>query len=218
MSFADALRERTRDLHIEAERSGIVADVLRRRASRHGYILLLRNILPVYQQLERGLTCLSDRPALHEIARPELFRSRALEADLLVLFGPGWDLSLPILPSSRTYADQVASAAKGDGSRLIAHAYVRYLGDLNGGQILSRILARSLGLDAHGLSFYDFPDILDVGSFTAQYRAAFDRVGDAMHDWEEVLAEARLAFKLNIDLSLDVQEAAARHPEAAPLG
>jgi heme oxygenase len=35
-------------------------------------------------------------------------------------------------------------AAEGDGTRLIAHAYTRYLGDLSGGQILQRLLARSL--------------------------------------------------------------------------
>lgn len=42
---------------------------------------------------------------------------------------------------------------------LLAHAYVRYLGDLSGGQFLRRRIAKAYGLDEEGeagVEFYDF--------------------------------------------------------------
>ena len=46
---------RTKALHVEAERSGIIRELLRGSATRDGYILLLRNLLPAYQAMEKGL-------------------------------------------------------------------------------------------------------------------------------------------------------------------
>ena len=55
VSIVTALYLRTRNLHLEAERSGIIRELLRGNASRNGYILLLRNLLPAYQAMEQGL-------------------------------------------------------------------------------------------------------------------------------------------------------------------
>ena len=45
---------------------------------------------------------------------------------------------------------------------LLAHAYVRYLGDLSGGQTIRHILAKAYGLDeaaGTGVSFYAFKEL-----------------------------------------------------------
>ena len=55
VSVVTALYMRTKTLHVEAERTGIIRDLLRGEASREGYVLLLRNLLPAYQAMERGL-------------------------------------------------------------------------------------------------------------------------------------------------------------------
>ena len=75
----------------------------------------------------------------------------------------------------RAYAGADTKAAEGDGARLIAHAYTRYLGDLSGGQILQRLLARSLELRPSELSFYDFPRFSDLDALKADYRKALDQ-------------------------------------------
>jgi heme oxygenase len=49
-----------------------------------------------------------------------------------------------------------------DPSPLLAHAYVRYLGDLSGGQVIRRRVAKAYGLEADGgsgLRFYDFKEL-----------------------------------------------------------
>jgi heme oxygenase len=82
---------------------------------------------------------------------------------------------------------------------------VRYLGDLSGGQVLARVLARSLGVGSEALRFYAFPEIADAERFKAEYRRALDRSAALMLDPSEVVEEAALAFQLDIELSEAVQ-------------
>jgi len=147
-------------------------------------------------------------PAVGPTVRSELTRVAALEADLSQLSVSASDL--PVLPETANYLEAIEQASCGDGSRLIAHAYARYLGDLSGGQIMKRLLARSLNLPASALSFYDFPAIADIAAFRSDYRAAIDRTGGESEDFEAVVAEGALAFELNIELSVALQAEAAR--------
>lgn len=207
--LADLLRARTHSLHARAEKSGLVGEVLNGRGSRGGYALLLRNLLPAYRELEAGLERHCDEPALRAIAVPAVYRARALESDLRGLCGGAWQRSLPLLPSGLRYARRIAAAATGDGSRLVAHAYTRYLGDLNGGRILRRLLVRSMGLETDALSFYDYPGIPDLDRFARRYREAFDAAGEFV-DADAVGEEAQVAFRLNIDVSEEVLRAVTR--------
>jgi heme oxygenase len=198
------LREATRDLHARAERSGFVAELLRGRGSREGYLLLLRNLLPAYEELERGLGQHLSSPILGGLPWSSVFRASALERDLQILAGTAWRSSLAVLPEGEDYASRVARAAGGNGERLLAHAYTRYLGDLSGGQILAKLLARSLGLAAHELSFYSFPAIVDPARFKSDFRRSLAVAGRWV-DRAAVVDEAVAAFSLNIALSEAVQ-------------
>ena len=206
--LAHVLRERTHALHTRAERSGIINDVLCGKASRYGYALLLRNLLPAYRQMEAGLEQHRETPGVQAFARREVYRAQALEADLQALYGTEWARSLALLPAGEQYGLCVAAAAEGDGGQLIGHAYARYLGDLSGGQILRRLLARAPGLGSHELSFYDFPDISDIGAFKLNYRNALDQAAAEIADTESVVLGATSAFELNIEVSEAVQQAA----------
>jgi heme oxygenase len=208
--LTEALRARTRELHCQAERSGIVQDLLAGRAGRAGYALLLRNLLPAYQALEEGLDR-HRRGRVGALVPAGLHRAGALAADLEAIAGGNWKEALPLLPAGAGYARRVRAAADGDdGWRLLGHAYVRYLGDLSGGQILSRLLARSLGLGPEALAFHAFPAIADPRAFKADWREAVDRAGAGPGEAATVIEEARAAFRLNIELSRAVQAAAPR--------
>jgi heme oxygenase len=119
MMDPDAVKAATGDLHTQAERFGIITDILTGRATRFGVALLLRNLLPAYRVLDTSL-----------FGVPALARPAAIEADLHIL-SPS--VELPLLAEGSFYAEQICRAGQGGGPGLIAHAYVRYLGDLNGG-------------------------------------------------------------------------------------
>ena len=202
--FADAMRERTRQLHARAERSGVIRAVLQGTAHPLAYALLLRNLLPAYRALELGLE--RNAAALGELAQPDIFRATRIEHDLAVLCGPAWR-GLALLPAGARYAARVAIVAAHSEARLSAHAYGRLLGDLNGGQLMRNTLARGLRLPTAALSFYEFPGSAEPAGLRRRYRAAFDRLDLSAESRERALAEAELAFELNIAVSESVARA-----------
>jgi heme oxygenase len=201
------LREATRDLHVEAERSGVIGQLLRGGSTRDAYALLLRNLWPAYRAMEDGLVRHAHSPALCAMVRPELFRTAALQSDIERLAGANWRESLPLLPAGGRYAERVTAAAAIGGGRLVAHAYLRYLGDLSGGQIMKRLLAKSLGLGAGELAFYDFAAIADVSAFKSEYRNAIDACVVGGVNPVDVVDEAIVGFRLTIELSESVARA-----------
>lgn len=200
-SASAALRDATEALHRRAERSGITRDMLRGTADRQGYAMLLRALLPAYEALEVGLTAFG--PA--GVAWAVLRRAPALAADLAALCGPDW-AAMPAPPAAWRYRARVMRAAgaarAGEGiAPLLAHAYVRYLGDLSGGQILRRRLRETLDLPDGALAFHDFPLVADIADCKRAFRAALDQAGAAADDARRLIGEARVAFRLNISVS-----------------
>ncbi len=214
LSVVTALYFGTKTLHTEAERTGVIRDMLRGEASRDGYAMLLRNLVPAYRALEDGLARHAATPGLAELAAVRLDRAPAIEADLVAMVGPDWATQIPLLPEGAAYGARIAEAASGDGSLLIAHAYTRYLGDLSGGQILQRLLGKSLGLTPAQLSFYDFPRFADLAALKTDYRNALDRAGTVAVDPDAVIAEGYVAFTLNIALSCAIKAHLSRHGDA----
>ena len=200
--FGAMLRARTGAVHREAERTGFIADLIRGRATREGYALYLRSLVPVYDALETALAAATAAP-FAPFKHAGLHRGAALRADLAAIAGAGWaGVSVP--SEAQAYARDVAAAA--GGIRLLAHAYARYLGDLSGGQILKPVLARTLGLAPEALAVYDFPGLPSIEAHRTAIRTALDMVDAASA--EAVAAEAVSAFRHNIAVSRAVQAAA----------
>jgi heme oxygenase len=205
--LSDMLRERTKRLHAVAERSGIIADILQRKCNRIGYALLLRNLLPAYERLEAELFARRAHPILGVFAHQSLRRSDRLRTDLRAIEGADWERSLPLLPSGVAYAAAIRQAAAGDGLRLVSHAYVRYFGDLSGGQVIKKLLGKSLSLPAAALTVYEFPDI-HAQTLKAKLRDALDCAGRVTDDPHMLVIEAMTAFEHNIRISKEVKNKA----------
>jgi heme oxygenase len=211
--FSDVLRERTMRLHAKAERSGVLADILRRNCDRGGYALLLRNLLPAYERLEAELSARAAHPVLGIFAHRALCRSDRLRADLRNIQGDDWERSLPLLESSAAYVAGITGAAVGNGLRLVSHAYVRYFGDLSGGQVIKKILGKSLSLPSDVLTVYEFPEV-DVAALKVKMRDALDRAERFTDDPHMLVIEAMSAFEYNIGVSREVHDALAQSPRS----
>lgn len=211
LGVSERLRHETSPAHREAERSGFLADLIRGRATPAGYALYLRNLVPVYGALEAGLRAGGAEPYLAPFREPGLARLPSLTADLAAASGAEWATELPILPEARRYALAIETS---DDIALAAHAYTRYLGDLNGGRILRGLLSRSLGLPDRALAFYAFPDLADVETTKQSVRRGFDRLDVRGRAADDLIDAARRAFRFNIDLSCAVARHIAKTTEA----
>jgi heme oxygenase len=190
------LREATADVHRGAERSSFVSRFMAGTLDREAYSRHLLALHPVYTALEGAMERLRDTPRLSAFYLPVLWRSASLAADLHYLRGREWQREDPV-PSSRRYAEHVNEIAQVTPIALVAHCYVRYLGDLSGGQVLGKMAKRHLGLGGEGVSFYEFHEIGDVAAFKHDFRRRLDELPLRDGEREALVAEARNAFALN---------------------
>ena len=193
----ERLRLETRDLHAATERTGAMAALLAGRLPRPAYCVMLRNLHALYAALEAALRQCQHHPAVAPLQTQALQRAPALTADLSALHGPHWATELPLQTATTAYVQRLQTLAHGASPALVAHAYVRYLGDLHGGQILKRLVARGVGLSdgaAWGTQFYEFGDEAQVGALRQQLRQALGRLPVSAMQQDLIVAEARWAF------------------------
>jgi heme oxygenase len=204
--LSSLLRDRTADVHDSAERSSFVTQLLDGALPLDAYVELLVQYRAIYGALEAAANHHRGHEVVGLFADPALHRCAAIDDDLRVLGGDGWQERHVTTPATDAYVARIADVCTAWPGGFVAHHYVRYLGDLSGGQLIRRILARHYDItDGAGLSFYVF-DQLDNGvEFKKAYRARLD---DAPWDDAEksrIVDEARRAFEHNIALfaSLD---------------
>jgi heme oxygenase len=198
-SLSLRLKDATRELHRDAENAGGMSALLRGRVDRAQYCLLLRNLHALYAALEAALDRRAAMPLVAPVRRPLLYRTAALAADLRVLHGARWS-ELPVTAAMRSYVARLEEIAREQPPLLAAHAYVRYMGDLSGGQILRDVVRRALDLqDGAGLAFYTF-----AGGNGREIKEAFRAALDALPLDDalalEIVAEARDAFARHVAL------------------
>lgn len=198
MELAKRLREETAAAHAAAEGAAFVRCFIQGAIDRRTYALHLAALLPVYRSLERCLYETREHPLVAPIYFPELNRSPALEEDLAFFFGADWATEAQHGPTAGRYADRIRAAAAEEPGLLAAHAYVRYLGDLSGGQALKKVARRALDLnETEGTAFYEFPAVGDFKSFKDEYRARLSGLPVDENLAGRIANEAKLAFELN---------------------
>ncbi len=201
LNLAESLKAETKHLHTALERGPLMHSLLRGQMARTPYCALLRNLHAVYDALEPALRRHATHPAVAAVHSPALFRSQSLADDLTELHGAAWQHEIALAPAGSRYVRHLQELAAARPALLVAHAYVRYLGDLSGGQMLRRIVAGALALaDGRGTRFYDFGAPAEVTAHVQAFRAGLAQLGHDAEQATAIVAEAVLAFRLHQEL------------------
>jgi len=209
VALPERLKNETRDLHVQAERSGAMRLLLGGALDRERYCALLRALHAIYEGLEVALAQHAPHPLLSPVCLAGLARTESLAADLRALHGENWPQELAVPAVARRYARRLRLLARWQPPLLAAHAYVRYLGDLHGGQVLKTLVARTYALEAGtGTSFYAFGDRVATQSLIRDFRLGLGEIGHRQPAIVDGLVrEARRAFEAHCRLFEEIAPA-----------
>lgn len=198
-NLAKQLREGTTKSHSMAENVSFVKSFLGGVVDKKSYRKLVANLYFVYTAIEEEIENNQKNQAIQIIYFPELYRQKSLIQDLKYYYGSNWQNCIEPSKATKNYVERIHDIGKNQPELLIAHAYTRYMGDLSGGQILKKIAQSAMQLSGNqGTAFYDFETIDNDKVFKKSYREALDRVPINDIQIEQIIAEANLAFNLNM--------------------
>lgn len=193
--FCDSVKAQTARLHEQAETCPFISSLMGGSLNVRAYARYVQALQPVYQVLEEVMRDLDD-PVVGVFDHRGLDRSDRMIADLSSFGLPaGERLSL----ATGNYCQAIAASAA-DPHRLLAHHYTRYLGDMAGGQAISRLMQRHYNINAVSLTFYDFSALGDTHHYRKQYKNLLDLLTWSPTEQAEYIAESQVAYQLNIEL------------------
>lgn len=146
-----------------------------------------------------------------------LYRTARLEADLDHLTDRRWRRRDHLTAATAAHVQRIADAASFRPG-LVAHAWLRYLGNVGGRDVLRRlaITITGAGRDGRGLAFTDYTQVGDdVRPFFRAFHARLDALPLDLVGKTRVVTESRAGFRLNIALT---DELARDHGLAADQG
>lgn len=205
------LREGTSKAHSMAENVSFVKSFLGGVIDKTSYSHMLANLYFVYLSLEEAMEKNKEHEFIKPLYFPELNRTESLKKDLAFYYGEDWINTLKPSEATQLYIARISDLSEKRPDLLVAHAYTRYLGDLSGGQILKKIAQRAMNLQStQGLAFYEFDEISDEQQFKQNYKTALDSLPVDTEVSRQIVAEANVAFTLNMKVFQELETSFAR--------
>lgn len=207
--LSQQLRSGTQQAHERAEQARFVGHLLNGDLPLAAYTDLVVQNHTIYRQLEVVGRALRDHPQVGPLIQEELLRTAHLEADLRALLGPEWadQAAQRVVPATARYAQRLSALPELGPAAFVAHHYVRYLGDLSGGQVIGSRIQRIYGpAGAQATAFYRFDGIPRIKPFRDRYRDLLDRAGFTPDQQRVVVEEADRAFGFNLDVFIDLAD------------
>ncbi|KAG1843007.1 hypothetical protein DFJ58DRAFT_907459 [Suillus subalutaceus] len=216
LPMASFLRIGTSEAHESARHNQGGMRLVSGELDKEEYVYFLMMLWHVYTELERGLETHASYPTLQPTYNPTLLaRTPSISQDISHLLGvpeAEWQIH-PLHTPFVAYTTRLRELSESsDPTCLLAHAYVRYLGDMSGGQVIRRRIAEAYDLDVdrgYGTRLYDFKkldssepaNIGDIKKIKEWYKDGMNTgIGDDTALKAAVLEEALLAFKMNVNI------------------
>ena len=205
-NLATQLREGTSKSHTMAENVNFIKSFLGGVIDKSSYVEMLSKLFFVYEAIEKAMEENKNHEYIKPIYFPELNRTQSLKEDLNFHYGENWLDNTKLSAATLDYVNRINQISKEKPELLVAHAYTRYLGDLSGGQILKKIAQKGKGLEGStGLAFYEFYEIDDESQFKTNYKAALDSLPIKENEALLIIAEANIAFTLNMNIFSELE-------------
>ena len=184
------LQSRIGQAHHQAEAMNCCRALLEGQATPRQLAALLRALAPAYALLDELAPAATAGLGATDLPWSDLARTAALEHDLaLVATVP----ATPDSPAAAAWCARLTGLAGQAPHRLLAHAYVRYGGDLSGGQQLAHQANAIMAyMDLPALSFWSFsrPSI----DLKEALHGGIERLLLSAKEEEELMDEAQAAF------------------------
>lgn len=185
------LRAATARAHADAERHAFVRALFGPSPSRDVHVRYLRSLLAIYGALEDALHARAAEAGF--LADPRLARRDAIARDLVALGAATEPAPVP----AGVYAARLRElAVAGDLPRLAAHAYVRYLGDLAGGQQMGDRVEAAFGTS----QTFRFEAFAETREAASRVRDELARIGESPGARDAMQDEAVRGFTLTMAL------------------
>ncbi|MGK7910263.1 MAG: heme oxygenase (biliverdin-producing) [Synechococcus sp.] len=218
-NLAAQLRQGTAHSHTVAENTAFMKCFLKGIVEREPLRKLFADFYFLYSALEEEMQRHSDDAVVGLLYFPDLNRQANLEEDLEFYYGEQWRDRIQPSDAGKQYVARIRWVANTNPALLIAHAYVRYLGDLSGGQGLKGVVRSALDLpDDRGTRFYEFdamPTPEAKREFKTTYRDALNSLTVDDRLAKQIVEEANFVFQLNCEvmhaLEADVKAAIGDH-------
>jgi heme oxygenase len=192
------IKQNTADIHRIVETKPLMRLLMKCQLSLETYLLFLQQLHLIYNALEQQLTKSKDNSIIELVYFPkQLHRTASLKDDLHFF---GQEPCTNGLPTTEKIVRRIQFLSEYKPELLIAWSYIRYLGDLSGGQFLSKKVIQSYQLGEHGYSFYNFDSIPanEMGVFKTMYRERMDQIPEKYH--AGIAQETKYAFDLHAEL------------------
>lgn len=217
--LAQRLREGTQISHTLSENTAFMKCFLKGVVELEPFRKLTADLYFLYSNLEAEMARHQDHPVVGPMVFAELLRTQALEGDLAYYYGDRWPHEIAATPAGQRYVNRILEVSVTNPALLVAHAYVRYMGDLSGGQGLRHIVRSALNLPPDkGTGLHEFDQLPTVEAkrdFKIRYREALNALPVDEVLIQQLVDEANLAFALNRDvfheLEPDVRSAVGDH-------
>jgi len=221
LPLSTLLQKGTLETHDRISKSQAASWLTHGELDKEEYVRYLMMIWHIYDTLERALERHASHPTLQPSYNPTLFsRAPSIATDIsffLKMPQSTWQTHpvhrslLYLMPAPlKDYISRVQYLSdSADPSLLLAHSYVRYLGDVSGGQVIRHHVVKAYGLDKEdglGQQLYDFKALDGSKSETASdfnkikdwFRKGMNEgVGDNKELKAAIVAEAAKTYEFN---------------------